>query len=137
MRLTVFSVLVLPNLACEFSFSTARLSEAVMCASVDEVTKEPLEKTDVFSPNTSKVFCSVKLSNAPPDTSVKSEWIYVKGELKDLSDYIIDEFTLTASGTTYMSFSLTKPVIGFPKGDYLLKLYLGEKEKITVPFKIN
>lgn len=140
MKATIFfaiPVLILVYWGCEFSFSTARLSDAVMCSGVDEQTKKPLQKTDAFTTETSEIFCSVKLSNAPSETKIKSEWIYVKGEVEDLSEYIIDEFSLTAEGTTYIAFSLTKPNTGFPRGDYLLKLYLEDEEKISVSFKVE
>jgi len=64
----------------EVSFTTAKLSEATMCLGVDGENK-PLNATDTFGVNTPEIFCSVKLSNAPEDTEVGSEWIYVKGEL--------------------------------------------------------
>ena len=47
------------------SFTTARLSEAAMAASVDETTHQPIDKTDTFSSDAPIIFASVKLSNAP------------------------------------------------------------------------
>ena len=122
---------------CEISISTAKLGEATMCTKVDEKTKKPVEKTDVFTSDTPEIFCSVKLSSAPSDTNIKSEWIYVKGEAENLSDYKIDEFTITTEGTKYVSFSLSRPNTGFPKGEYILKLYLNDEFKLSVPFKID
>ena len=122
---------------CEARFSTAKLGEATMCTKVDEVTKKPVEKNDVFTSDTQEIFCSVKLSNAPSDTSIKSEWIYVKGEAENLSDYKIDEFTITTEGSKYVSFSLARPNTGFPKGEYVLKLYLNDEFKLNVPFNVN
>jgi len=121
----------------EISSSTAKLGEATMCTKVDEKTKKPVEKTDVFTSDTPEIFCSVKLSSAPSDTNIKSEWIYVKGEAENLSDYKIDEFTITTEGTKYVSFSLSRPNTGFPKGEYILKLYLNDEFKLSVPFKID
>jgi hypothetical protein len=129
--------LILAASGCEFSFSTAKLSEAVMCLSVNEDTKKPIGKTDVFSSDTPEIFCSVRLSHAPADTTIKSEWIYVKGEVEDLTDYTIDEFSLTAEGTSYVSFSLTRPNTGFPKGDYMLKLLMDDEEKIALSFRVE
>jgi hypothetical protein len=135
-----FSLVILMSLffvECEVSFSTAKLGEATMCTKVDEKTKKPVEKTDVFTSDTPEIFCSVKLSSAPSDTNIKSEWIYVKGEAEDLSDYKIDEFTITTDGTKYISFSLARPNTGFPKGEYILKLYLDDEIKLNVPFKVD
>ena len=134
---SLFILMCLFYIGCEASFSTAKLGEATMCTKVDEKTKKPIEKTDVFTPDTLEIFCSVKLSNAPSDTSIRSEWIYVKGEAENLSDYKIDEFTLTTEGTKYVSFSLGRPNTGFPKGEYMLKLFLDEEIKLNVPFKVE
>ncbi|MFC2161347.1 hypothetical protein ACFLRW_03440 [Acidobacteriota bacterium] len=129
-------LIVVLSVGCEASFSTAKLSDATMCTKINEETKEPVEKTDVFTSDSPEIYCSVKLSNAPSDTKIKSEWIYVKGEAEDLSDYVIDEFTITTEGTKYVSFSLSRPNTGFPKGEYILKLYLDDEIKLSVPFKV-
>lgn len=135
-----FSLFILMSLfyiGCEASFSTAKLGEATMCTKVDEKTKKPIEKTDVFTSDTPEIFCSVKLSSAPTDTNIKSEWIYMKGEAENLSDYKIDEFTITTEGTKYVSFSLARPNTGFPKGEYMLKLFLNDEIKLSVLFKVE
>ena len=61
------------------SITTASLSEATMCKSVDN-TKAPVIKSDVFSTSDAVIYCSVKLSNAPSDTKINAQWIYVQGE---------------------------------------------------------
>ncbi len=135
-----FSLVILMSLffiECDVSFSTAKLEEATMCTRVDETTKKPIEKTDVFKSDMSEIYCSVKLSNAPSDTKIRSEWIYVKGDAENLSDYKIDEFTITTEGTKYLSFSLSRPNNGFPKGEYLLKFYVDEKLKNNVSFRVE
>jgi hypothetical protein len=121
----------------DVNFSTASLSDAVICKSVDSTTMKSLDKTDVFSQDTAEIFCSVKLSNAPEDTQIVGEWIYVGGEVEGLSDHKIADYSLKADGTKYLSFSLSRPDNGFPKGDYVCKLYLSGKEKLTVPFKVQ
>lgn len=121
----------------DVSFSTASLSDAVICKSVDGTTMKPLDKADVFGQDAAEIYCSVKLSNAPEDTQVVGEWIYVSGEVEGLSDHKIADYSLKADGTKYLSFSLSRPDNGFPKGDYVCKLYLNGKEKLTVPFKVQ
>lgn len=132
-------ILIVTLVGCkgEVSFSTANLSEAVICKSVDEVTGKPVEKADVFSSDTEKIYCSVKLSNAPEETQVLSQWIYVKGDLADVENYKIDEASLQVKGTTYLMFSLSRPDNGFPKGEYVCKLFLNGKEKESVPFRVE
>ena len=127
-------LLAIPLAGCqrEVSFTTASLSEANMCQEVDEDSR-PVDATKVFAPDTSKLFLSVKLSNAPDDTEVKAEWVYVKGELEDVSDHLLGEYTVT---TEYISFSLSSTDV-WPTGDYKVVLYIDGKEKLTVPFAVE
>ncbi|MBN1152709.1 MAG: hypothetical protein JXA58_05800 [Dehalococcoidia bacterium] len=120
----------------EVSFTTASLSEATMCLGVDGDSK-PLNPTDEFSVNTPEIFCSVKLSNAPDDTEVLAEWVYVKGEAEGVEDYVIDTVSVTAGGTVYMWFSLERPDTGWPVGEYELNLSVDGKKKETVPFTVT
>lgn len=127
-------MLMMPLVGCEVSCTTASLSEATMCTGVD-ADSEPLDSVNVFSVDTPEIFCSVKLSNAPSDTLVKAEWIYVEGEA-GLTDYFLDDYELTADGTRYLSFSLTYTG-EWPRGDYKVVLYVDGKEKSSVPFTVE
>jgi hypothetical protein len=129
-------LLAMPLIGCEgeISFTTASLSEATMCTAVGEDAR-PLDSTDVFAADTPEIFCSVKLSHAPSDTEVTAEWIYVGGE-EDVTDYFLDDYTLTADGTRYLAFSLTYSDL-WPRGDYKVVLYVDGKEKLSVPFTVE
>ena len=121
----------------EVSFTTASLSDPSMAKAVDPNTMESITKSTVFSASDPVIYCSVKLSNAPSDTEVKSQWIYVKGEVADLNNFQIDETPIKTDGTRYIAFSLPKPEAGWPKGDYMVKLFVDGKEQLQVPFKIQ
>lgn len=131
-------LLAIPLTGCEgeVSFTTASLSEATMCKSVDEDMK-PLDITDVFTTDTPEIFCSVKLSNAPSDTEIKAEWIYIEGELEDTSNYLIAEWSTTTDGTRHIGVSMTRPSAGWPKGEYKVVLYIDGKEELSVPFTVE
>jgi len=133
--IVVLLLLAISFTACEVT--TASLSEATMCQSVDNDDMRPIDATDIFTTDTPEIFCSVKLSSAPPDTEVKAEWIYVQGELEDTGNYLIDDYSVTAEGTLYLGFSLTKPEAGWPKGEYKVILYVDGKEKLSVPFTVQ
>ena len=109
----------------------ASLSEATMCKSVDAKTAKPIEKADVFAPNTPIIYCSVKLSNAPPNTEVKAQWIY-----KNTNTVLFEDVGME-SGTYYLAFFLQPPKAGWAKGDYIVKLFLNGKETLSVPFKVQ
>ena len=128
--------LILTGCSGDVSFTTAKLSEATMCLGVDAQTK-PLNPTDAFGVNTPEIFCSVKLSNAPDDTEILSEWVYVEGEAEGVTDYVIDTLPLTADGTRYLYFSMPRPDSGWPVGEYTLNLYIDGKEAVSVPFTVS
>jgi len=119
----------------EVSFTTASLSEATMCQGVDENWK-PVDAVDVFAVDTPEIFCSAKLSHAPDDTEVSAEWIYIEGEMEDLSNYLIDTWS-TTGGSGYLYASLTHPDNGWPKGDYQVVFYIDGKEELSVPFSVR
>ncbi|MFC2158663.1 hypothetical protein ACFLT9_12575 [Acidobacteriota bacterium] len=121
----------------DVSFSTASLSEATICISVDQITGKPVEKGDVFTSETAEIYCSVKLSSAPEETQVLAQWIYIKGEVEGVTDHKIDETSLNTDGTKYLWYSITRPDTGFPKGEYACKIFLNAKEKFSVPFTVQ
>ncbi len=120
----------------EVSFTTAKLSEATMCLGVDGENK-PLNATSTFGVNTPEIFCSVKLSNAPDETEIGSEWVYVKGELSGYDNTVIDTLVLTANGTQYIQFSMPRPQAGWPVGEYKLNLYINGTEETSLPFTVS
>jgi hypothetical protein len=116
--------------------TAASLSEATMCKSVDSL-KRPIDKTDVFAPDTPEIFCSIKVSNAPPDTKIKAEWIYIQGEAEGLKNYSMESWSTETEGTRYIYASITRPDKGWPNGDYKVVWYIDGTEQMTVPFKVQ
>lgn len=135
--LTMVVVLALPLAGCTngvgfpTTSTTPSLSQATTCKSVNLQTGEPIEPTTTFAPDTPQIFGSAKLSNAPAGTEIKSEWIYIQGDL------LIDSWSTSAEGTQYISSSITRPDSTWPTGDYKLVIYLNSKEAATVPFKVQ
>jgi hypothetical protein len=121
----------------EVSFTTARLSEITMAKSIDQETYQPVEKTDTFGVNTTEIFLSAKFSNAPSDTEVMAEWVYVEGEAEELKNYLIDSVSINVSGTDYLYFAMPMPGQGWPRGQYEVTLYIDGKEVETVSFTVE
>ncbi len=136
----LLALVAIPSTGCITVHTTptskqVSLSEATMCRSVDAEYR-PLDKTDVFVHDVPKIYCSVKVSNAPPDTEVKAQWIYVQGEREELINKVLVETPGTVRGTKYLAFEITQGQ-GFPVGDWVVKFFLDGKEKLTVPFKVQ
>ena len=129
--------LAIPLIGCqgEISFTTASLSEATMCLSVDDE-ERPVDATDVFSTDTLEIYTSAKLSNAPPDTEIKVEWIYIEGEV-EVSDYLIDTFVDTTEGSGYPWVAIVSSDGGWPRGKYKAVWYIDGKEKVSLTFTVR
>ena len=108
-----------------------------MAKSIDETTYKPIEKTATFGVDAPEIFLSAKFSNAPSDTEIMAEWVYVEGEAEDLRDYLIDAVSIYVAGTDYLSFSLSMPEQGWPQGQYEVILYIDGEEAETVSFTVQ
>jgi pSer/pThr/pTyr-binding forkhead associated (FHA) protein len=117
--------------------TTASLSEATMCRSVDPQTAKPVEPVEVFTPDTEAIYCSVKLSDATPDTEITAHWVYIRGEAKDIINTVLHEDIRTESGSTYLSFSMPHPKTGFVKGNYVVRLLIYDTQQLSVPFTVE
>jgi pSer/pThr/pTyr-binding forkhead associated (FHA) protein len=117
--------------------TTAFLSEAIMCRSVDSQTAKPLEQAEVFPPDAQAIYCSVKLSDATSDTDITARWVYIRGEAKDIINTVLYEETRTENENTYLVFSMPRPETGFTKGSYVVRLYIYDTQQFSVPFTIE
>jgi pSer/pThr/pTyr-binding forkhead associated (FHA) protein len=117
--------------------TTASLSEATMCRSVDSQTAKPVEPADVFTPDEQAINCSVKLSDATSGTKITARWVYIRGEAKDIINTVIHEETRIESENTYLVFSMPRPETGFTKGSYVVRLYIYDTQQFSVPFTIE
>lgn len=117
------------------SSTAALLSEITMTTGVDSYLR-PLDAIDVFDVDVKEIHCSIKLSNAPTNTGITAEWIYVQG-IEDLKNYKIDEYSVTTEGTRYVDMSLVRPYEGWPIGDYEVILYVNGEENTRVPFYVR
>lgn len=107
----------------------------VMAKAVD-AEKKPINPTTTFTTDVSEVFCSARMNNAPSPVKVTGKWIYVNGELKDVSNYEIDSASVEVK-TGYFSMSLSRPTNGWPKGNYKLVYIIDGKEVGSASFKIQ
>lgn len=113
--------------------STATLSEATMCKNFNYQTGAG-DNITVFIRNDSWIMCSVKLSDAPSGTSVKAVWFYQGNQRR--SETRVD------SGTKYLGFKVEPKnfhsnAMRFDAGDYAVKLYLDDQEKITLQYTVQ
>jgi hypothetical protein len=123
-------VLVLASVACEFSASTANISNAHM--SLDETDTQQVTS---YSPDSPAFYCYFDLNNAPDDTVVKGVWTLVSADGYDPNQEI-DSAEITGSDQTYY-FSLGGSTDPWPVGQYKIDLYLNSELVQTIPFEVQ
>src|SRR5947207_1002682 len=132
--LSLLTLLALSGLACNFSVSTAKVSDATLSKDVNDK-KEPVNPTSTFDPGDKIIHCVVKLAYAPGDTKVKARWIAANVEGSKPND-LIAEKDIDAGGTNnIVDFTLTSDS-GFPPGNYKVDIFLNPKpDKESKPEK--
>jgi hypothetical protein len=120
--------LIAALIACGFSASTARITNAFLAADPDGA-----QPTESFQPDET-FYLLVDLANAPDDTQVKAAWTAadVEGEAPDT---LIDEAELT-TGDGRLTFNLTNDG-PWPAGAYKVDIYLNEKLERTLEFAVE
>jgi len=126
--LLALMALILSTLACEFSASTANISDAWM--STDE---EGTERVTVFAQET-EFYAQVDLQNAPDDTTLKAVWIAVEVQDTD-PNFVINE-TEFATGDGQVHFTLSNDNL-WPTGKYKVDLYMNGELANTLEFEVR
>lgn len=121
------ATMLLVTLACNFSVSTANISDAYTARN------DGAERTTIFKPN--EVFYAiVDLANAPDDTTTKATWYAVNAQGLE-ANYKLDETALT-QGSGQLTFSLTGNQ-AWPAGTYKVEIYLNDKLERTLEFQVE
>jgi len=126
--LLALMALILSTLACEFSASTANISDAWMSADEDGA-----ERVTAFAQD-AVFYAQVDLQNAPDDTTLKAVWIAV--EVQDTEpNFMIDETEL-ATGDGLVHFTLSNDNL-WPTGKYKVDLYINGELASTLEFQVR
>ena len=121
----------------EAAASLATLSELALCSSIDMLTNKPISSVKIFPFDTRRIYCSVKVSGADFNDQVKSRWTYVGGDYEGLKGKTVAEASTKVEGSEYVSLSIGMPEGKYiPTGDYSVKLYVGDKEQVSLPFTV-
>ncbi len=132
----MIALLFIPLLACEFSVSTASITNAVMSRDVKGDNFEPVGITDTYPPDQGKFHAVVSISSAPSDTKVKAVWTAVDVGAAAAPNTKIDETEVEAEGTRNIDFSLTPNAGRWPPGSYQVDIYLNDKLNRTLKFTV-
>ena len=126
--LLALMVLALSALACEFSASTANISDAWM--STDE---DGAERVTAFAQN-AVFYAQVDLQNAPDDTALKAVWMAVEAQDTEPNFVINETEFITGSGLVH--FTLSNDNL-WPIGKYKVDIYMNEELVQTLEFEVR
>ena len=133
MMMTLALALAIFTVGCSFSFSTAKIEDAIMTDSVDEEGK-PGNTVTSFPADTAMLYTSAKIRNAPDNTKIRIVWTYVTG------DQPIDEITLDSGEISdrYI-YSNLAPTAILPEGDYQVEYFIEDRTEpdATVKFSVT
>ena len=120
--------LVLSALACEFSASTANITDAWM--STDE---EGAERVTAFAQD-AVFYAQADLQNAPDDTALKAVWTAVEAQDTD-PNLVVNETEFT-SGDGLIHFTLSNDNL-WPIGKYKVDIYMNDQLAKTLEFEVR
>jgi len=106
-KLLLLVLSIIPALACDFSFSTAAITNAVMAKEVSGDNFDPAGITDTYASDQPEFHAVVTISNAPGDTMVKAVWVAVDVGNVAVPNTTLDETEVTVEGSHNIDFTLT------------------------------
>ncbi|MBI5956643.1 MAG: hypothetical protein HY871_06540 [Chloroflexi bacterium] len=134
--LLVIALFALPALACEFSVSTAKITNAVMAKDVKGANFDPVGITDTYPPDQKIFHAVVTVASAPSDTAVKAVWTAVDVGSAAAPNSKIDETEVKVEGSRNLHFTLTPDSGRWPSGTYKVDIYLNGKLNRTLNFTV-
>jgi hypothetical protein len=131
------ALFVLPALACQFSASTAKITQAVMATDVQGDNFDPVGVTDAYPADQPEFHAVVTVANAPSDTQLKAVWVAVDVGSAAEPNSTIDETQLSVEGSRNVDFTLTPNAGGWPSGKYKVDIYLNDKLDRSLTFSVE
>jgi hypothetical protein len=134
--LVSLGILVLAALACNFSASTANISDLKL--GKDQAASQA---TNTFAA-TDTVYAVATISNAPGAVKVKGRLAFEDVEGEQAGPIPGLEKTLDLPGSGTATYTFTPPASGFPKGKYKIEVFMlddkGEqKDQKSASFTVN
>jgi hypothetical protein len=128
--IAALAALALVATACEFSFSTANISDAYMSTSQDGTDRVTTYPQDA-------VFYAIAiLANAPDDTELSASWYAVNAADTEPNFLITEASTSGTDGQYYFSLTNEEGMI-WPIGTYRVDLFLNGELNQSLNFSVQ
>jgi hypothetical protein len=106
--------------------------DAVLTTEVDAAGK-PLNQASVFTLDTPRILCAVKVAGMPATAKVRVQWLY----LNQNNWQVLHDESFSAGNSSYIAFALKSPLTGWPQGEYSVKLYVDGRDASRLNFAIR
>ena len=97
----------------------------------------PLDNNSVFYVDSPQVCCSARVTGATDNTSVKADWVYIKGDMAKEAGPLIRQDRAVCDKDCYVGFTLPPPAGGFISGDYRVDLSVNGRPGASAGFSIR
>ncbi len=130
------AILVLLASSCAgTSTLSPSISELTLCT---RLTPDylPLDNRNEFYVDSPQVSCSAKVTGVSENTSVRADWVYIRGQMpKEAGPLILQDHTVCGTDC-YAGFTLPAPAGGFMRGDYRVDLYIDGRPGASAGFSV-
>jgi hypothetical protein len=119
---------------------SSSITDGVMTTAVDNDSKPTGGVKTSFPADIPAIYCSFKVAGVSREDMIKATWVYVSGAAADQANSVLNEtydVVQSVEGSYYLAFYFDKPAGGWAKGDYKVVLSINNKEKLTIPFKVE
>jgi hypothetical protein len=125
------------TIAGDATSGETKVSEPVICSSINVSTDQPLDRIDAVPDNAGIVYCTAGITDAGFSTEVKAQWIYIQSEPPGSGARVFAQGTTRVEGRKRVSFSISPAdARKLPVGSYQIKLFVNNNEKASRNFKI-
>jgi len=133
---SVITLIAVFAAGCNFSISTANITNATLSKDVTGSAFDPVDPTTTFPVDQPIIHLVANVANAPEGTKVKSVWTAVDvGDAAPANTKLDEaEVTLDASGTAH--FTLASNSGTWPAGKYKVDVYLNDKLDRTLEYTV-
>ena len=108
----------------------AKVSEATFARSIEDETAKPRESTTIFQPR-EDIYLSFHIGSSFRNLPIRIEW-YSLAENRQIGQ---DDTNIY--GSRYVSFVAKAPASGWPIDSYQAKIFIDNKEKSRLTFRVR
>lgn len=112
------------------------ISEAVTFSYTDEE-QQDIEAKSKFAATVNEIGVKARTYNVPSGTELSVKWILLRSDDAVYADYLMKEDAIAIEGTAPVIAVIKRGENDFPKGDYLVKMAINDKEVLSIPFRVE